>query len=148
MAKLTRAKACGEVELVKGHAAVIQINAWQMRPVGSRSRFVSIGVLIAAAALLLAFDPATTWWFPSCPFRTLTGWQCPLCGSLRALHALLRGSPADALACNPLTVVCLAAWVLERDRTTTFWFSPRGLAIFIAFGVLRNVPGPSGWPGH
>jgi hypothetical protein len=27
--------------------------------------------------LLFVFDPAATWWFPSCPFNALTGWLCP-----------------------------------------------------------------------
>jgi hypothetical protein len=119
-----------------------------MRPVNSRTRLGSIALVLGAGALLLAFDPATTWWFPSCPFHALTGWLCPLCGSLRALHALARGAPLAALAFNPLIIVGLAAWLLARERTTAFCFSARGLACLIAFGVLRNVPGPFGWPGH
>jgi hypothetical protein len=110
---------------------------------------------IPAALLLLVFDPASTWWFPSCPFRILTGWICPLCGSLRAIHALLAGDPRAALALNPLTTLAAVAstaalvhdfaaphrasrvhWLLERS------FSVHGLAVAIAFGVLRNVSGP------
>src|SRR5258708_25879013 len=49
--------------------------------------------LAAPLALLAVFDPASTWWLPSCPFHALTGWLCPLCGSLRAVHALLHGAP-------------------------------------------------------
>jgi hypothetical protein len=117
-----------------------------MKPSTSRTRFASTCFALAATAvLLLAFDPATTWWFPSCPFHALTGWLCPLCGSLRALHALLLGAPAAALAFNPLTIVGLAGWLLARRRVTSFCFSARGLAFFIAFGVMRNVSGPSGW---
>ncbi len=119
-----------------------------MKPVNSRTRFASIGLALPAAAVLLAFDPAATWWFPSCPFHALTGWLCPLCGSLRALHALLLGAPVAALALNPLTIVGLVAWLLARERTTAFCFSARGLAFLTAFGVLRNVPGLSGWLGH
>jgi hypothetical protein len=119
-----------------------------MRRVNSRTRFASIGLVLAAAALLLAFDPATTWWFPSCPFHALTGWLCPLCGSLRALHALFQGAPVAALAFNPLTIAGLVAWLLARERTTAFCFSARGVALLTVFGVLRNAPGPSGWLGH
>lgn len=114
----------------------------------SRARFASTGLVIAATARLLAFDPPTRWWFPPCPLHALTGWLCPLCGSLRALHALFLGAPVTALAFNPLTIVGLAAWLFARDRTTAFWFSARGVACLIAFGVLRNVPGPSLWPGQ
>ena len=116
-----------------------------MSLVNSRTRFASIALVLAgAAALLLAFDPATTWWFPSCPFHALTGWLCPLCGSLRALHALFLGAPVAALAFNPLAIVGLAAGLIARERTTAFCFSPRGGGLLIAFGVLRNVPSPSG----
>ena len=98
-----------------------------------------VGGLAAAVLLLVANDPATTWWFPSCPFHMLTGWLCPLCGSLRAAHALLRGAPAVAFALNPLTVGGLAAWVLARQRTTAFCFSARGVALLVGFGLLRNL---------
>src|SRR5260221_13593579 len=104
-------------------------------------------VLLAAATLALAaFDPATTWWFPSCPFHALTGWLCPLCGSLRALHALLLGAPVAAFSLNPLTtagvVAGLVACVHDRSRPahathceslTTLCFSIPGLAFFMAF---------------
>jgi hypothetical protein len=117
--------------------------------VSSDTQFASVWLVLAAAAVVLvAFDPATTWWFPSCPFRALTGWLCPLCGSLRAVHALLRGAPAAALALNPLTTVGLAAWLFARERTNAVCFSARGVALLIAFGVLRNVPGSFGWIGQ
>ena len=103
-------------------------------------------------ALLFAFDPATTWWFPSCPFRELTGWLCPLCGSLRALHALLQGAPQVALAHNPLAIVGLVLGLIalthdavrparatQLERLTGLCFSGRGLALVVGFGVLRNV---------
>ena len=89
--------------------------------------------------LLVAFDPAATWWCPSCPFHALTGWLCPLCGSLRAVHALLIGAPLTALTFNPLTIAGLGGWLLARDRTIRFWFSARGLALFAAFGLIRNL---------
>jgi hypothetical protein len=95
-----------------------------------------LGTLTAAVA---AFDPATTWWCPSCPFHAITGWLCPLCGSLRAVHALSRGAPLTALAFNPLTVVGLVAWLVARERTTTFCFSGRGLALLVGFGLLRTL---------
>ncbi len=109
---------------------------------------------ITAAALLSAFDPGTTWWFPSCPFHALTGWLCPFCGSLRALHALLQGAPRTALALNPLAIVGLVlglvalahdavrpARATQLERLTGLCFSCRGLALVVAFGVFRNLPG-------
>jgi hypothetical protein len=104
--------------------------------------------LAAAVALLAAFDPAATWWFPSCPFHALTGWLCPLCGSLRAAHALLRGAPVAAFVLNPLTTTGFGACLVARRRVTSFCFSARGLALFTAFGLLRNLHGHPVWPGQ
>jgi Protein of unknown function (DUF2752) len=113
---------------------------------------VGLSGVIAAAVLLFAFDPAATWWFPSCPSHALTGWLCPFCGSLRAVHALLRGAPLVASQLNPLTtaglVAALAALLhdsvcpgraTQLERLTRFCFSARGLAIVAAFGLLRNM---------
>ena len=108
----------------------------------------TVALVAAVVLLLVAFDPATTWWFPSCPFFTVTGWLCPLCGSLRAIHALFLGAPRAALAFNPLTIVGFGAWMVARNRATAFWFSARGLALLAAFGLLRNLPGDIGWLGH
>ena len=60
--------------------------------------------LVAAVAVYFALDPARHP-FPRCMFLTLTGWQCPGCGSQRALHALLHGDIASAWALNPLMLV-------------------------------------------
>jgi hypothetical protein len=96
--------------------------------------------LIGASIYALAeWDPATTAWFPSCPFYAITGWQCPLCGSLRAVHAVLHGAPLAAVTFNPLTIIYLAMWLVARDRTTRFCFSGYGLSLLIGFGLLRNL---------
>lgn len=42
--------------------------------------------------------------FPKCPFKVLTGLQCPGCGSQRAIHALLHGDIAAAWRFNALLV--------------------------------------------
>src|SRR5438309_10716567 len=114
----------------------------------------SVCLALTAAALLSAFDPGTTWWFPSCPFHALTGWLCPFCGTLGAHPALLRGAPRTALALNPLAIVGLVlglvalahdavrpARATQLERLTGLCFSARGLALVVAFGVFRNLPG-------
>ena len=119
------------------------------------------GVTLGAATLLFAFDPAVTWWFPSCPLNALTGWLCPFCGSLRAVHALLHGDPLAASTLNPLTTAAAAAGLVALVRDTaqparaahiqrlfSFCISARGLALAAAFGVLRNLPGTPGWILH
>jgi hypothetical protein len=113
---------------------------------------------LAATTVLLELDPATTWWFPSCPFRAVTGLLCPFCGSLRALHALLHGAPQLAFALNPLVTVGVTAAIgaLAHDTArpahatavehlTRLCFSARGVALVAAFGVLRNASEAAGW---
>ena len=102
-------------------------------------KVLALACLGTGAWALAAFDPAVTWFFPSCPFYAITGWLCPLCGSLRAVHALLVGHPLAALAFNPLTIVGLGMWLVARDRTTRFCFSGPGLALLAGFGLFRNL---------
>jgi hypothetical protein len=118
----------------------------------SRTNHAALAVFaLAAAAVLFTFDPAVTAWFPSCPLFALTGWLCPLCGSLRAGHALLHGHVGAAMAMNPLTTLtaagALAALAHDGlrparssvvDRLVPLCFGVPGLALAAAFGVLRN----------
>ncbi|PYV86056.1 MAG: hypothetical protein DMG90_22080 [Acidobacteria bacterium] len=46
-------------------------------------------VLIGTLTILRTSNPASSGIFPPCPFLWLTGFYCPGCGSLRALHQLL-----------------------------------------------------------
>lgn len=56
----------------------------------------------------------------SCPFKAVTGWDCPLCGGTRMGSALLHGDVAAAFAFNPVALVGIAVlgvlgvlWVVE-----------------------------------
>jgi len=108
----------------------------------------------AAGAALFFLDPAHGGIFPPCPFRALTGYLCPGCGTLRALHQLLHGHFAAAFRLNPLSISTLpfvgyasARSLLEavtgrplpRDfiRSFVIWAL---LAAILAFWVLRNTP--------
>jgi hypothetical protein len=63
---------------------------------------------IASGSLfLLFFNPTTSSFFPICPFRALTGLQCPGCGSTRACYQLLHLHPIAAFKLNPLMVLTL-----------------------------------------
>jgi len=107
-----------------------------------------------ALAVIYAFPPEVTRWYPKCPFHYLTGLNCPGCGSLRALHALTHGRVVEALGCNPFLVVCLplvAAGAvvrflsgLVRNRSVELRLPEKlslGLVVgVIVFFVARNVP--------
>ena len=124
---------------------------------GRRAMLAPLGV--AAAALLAtgyvaAVDPNVAGHYPTCPFLAITGWYCPGCGSLRALHALAHGDVGTALARNPFAVVAMGylvvSWVLWFERTARGrprrWLAPPWvlysvLGAILMFWVLRNVPG-------
>ena len=108
---------------------------------------------IVVAVLLARFDPnAAGSILPPCPVLALTGWLCPGCGSTRALHALLHGDLAKALAMNPLLVIAspLLAWMalnaagvnLPGRRLLMPWAAnPKfWLVVLLGYGVLRNLP--------
>jgi hypothetical protein len=113
-----------------------------------------VAVFATSIAMLYFFDPATSGLFPPCPVRYLTGWYCPGCGSLRAMHQLLQGNLRAAWALNPLTVVLMpflaygtASYVLFqiRGKYLPRLFLPavwiRALcAVIILFGIARNIP--------
>jgi hypothetical protein len=111
---------------------------------------------IAAVALLgvaldAVADPSRTH-VPLCPLHALTGLWCPLCGSLRAVHALSRGEIRSALHDNLMLVlaapVVAAVWIDWTARARTGrprrpWARSATVAVVVllaAFTVLRNLP--------
>ena len=120
-----------------------------------RAIYVAAGLLaLAGASLLYVLDPRESGNYPICPFLGLTGYHCPGCGTLRALHQLLYGSPLNALGYNPLTILSLPflAYAFVAGGLRAFR-APAPAPIFVhpkliwalffgitAFWVLRNVP--------
>ena len=93
-------------------------------------------------SMLLFFDPSTSALFPPCPTNALTSLHCPGCGTLRALHALLRGDLREAFSQNALAVLFLP--VLPAAYFFPVFFRKPAvpaiiLAIFIAYAILRNT---------
>jgi hypothetical protein len=89
---------------------------------------------------------------PACPFHAMTGLYCPGCGTTRALHALVHGDVANALAMNPMFTLTLPLFALLLLDATTRLPMPLARAAqrisdarvwavaVIAFAVLRNLP--------
>jgi hypothetical protein len=114
----------------------------------------ALAAFAVGVVLLEIFDPATSGMFPPCPLRYLTGWYCPGCGSLRAIHQLLHGKLGAAWALNPLTVVLLPFLTYGLASSALFELRGRGLpqpflraawiralcAAIILFGIARNFP--------
>jgi Protein of unknown function (DUF2752) len=114
-----------------------------------------IWLLIAGAATyLFVFDPAKGVGYPACPFRMLTGLQCPGCGSTRALHQLLHGHPAAAFELNPLLVILLPLIAIILLSITKSEFSGKDspaivlspiygwilFGVVVTFWIFRNTP--------
>lgn len=108
---------------------------------------------IVVAVVLACFGPnAAGSILPPCPFRMLTGWLCPGCGSTRALHALLHGDLVRAVSMNPLLVIAspMLAWMALNaaganppgHRLLVPWLAnPKlWLAVLLGYGVLHNLP--------
>lgn len=67
---------------------------------------------VACVALALTGNPATVEDGPVlCPFRRLTGLECPGCGSTRAWVHAVHGQWGEALAANPFGLALLLAAV-------------------------------------
>ena len=105
-----------------------------------------------AALVLYFFDPVRVPIYPVCQFHRLTGLDCPGCGSLRAMHALLHGQIDAALHFNLLLVLSMPLFAGLAGRY--FWRQKKGLpglaiptswlwiylAAWVVFGVVRNMP--------
>ena len=116
----------------------------------------SAAVALAAGGLsaLYLLDPGSSDLFPTCPFLALTGFYCPGCGTLRALHQLTLGHPVAALDLNPLMVLLLpfVAYFLASHAMLAatgrplrkFFVRPELiwvlLGVVLVYWLLRNVP--------
>jgi hypothetical protein len=113
-----------------------------------------LGGTAIGALVVHTLDPNQAGNYPTCPFLAATGFYCPGCGTLRALHAITDGDLATALQRNPATVLtlaflvpCFVVWTrrLWRGRQRT-WAAPAWLIWMLFWGILaywalRNVPG-------
>jgi len=115
------------------------------------------GALAASQVLLLVGGAriATTFLEIDCPIRSLTGLECPGCGSTRCVTALGAGDLAAGFRHNPLlasavvgsvlVAVCgaispgfvsrILSWVNRRSRPLTWGM----FAVIVKHTVMRNL---------
>ncbi len=128
-------------------------------PVGGKWKFHIDGLIarlasrkplllcIGVAALVLAvvlfrYNPEDIPFFPRCPVFLLTGLKCPGCGTARALHCLLHGEVAQAVAFNPILVLVfplLLLLLLFPGLTRSATLSWVVFATMVLYMVVRNV---------
>lgn len=70
-------------------------------------KYAVIVVVVLAILVYLFFDPERSAYFPKCYFSALIGWECPSCGTQRALHAALNGEFKKAFNYNPFLFVAI-----------------------------------------
>lgn len=117
---------------------------------------VLIVVLLAGIAVTYKYlDPSVVPIFPRCPFRLLTGYLCPGCGSQRAIHHLLNLDLPGAWRMNPLLVIALPYLLLGLilkplsrhngrgtrlyDQLYGYRASVAALVVIVLFWIGRNI---------
>ena len=141
-----------------------------MRTIGVASRppvarplaapLVAGGILLGGCVTLALVDPAGG--PPICPFKAVTGFDCPGCGGTRAVHQLLNGHLGAALDFNVLAVLALPLILWGAFVTLTLMLrGPKlrmpslssrwtwvALVVVALFWVVRNLPvAPFDWLG-
>jgi Protein of unknown function (DUF2752) len=120
-----------------------------------RSTVVAIWILLALGAIYVFFyEPGKTGFFPPCPFRLLTGLQCPGCGVTRALHQIVHGNFVAAFMLNPLFLISIPFILIAFLRYSIIVLNggvPRKNAlpqnyiyaiffVVLSFWIFRNTP--------
>lgn len=120
----------------------------------SKALLALLGCILVGGVVLYLYRPEILP-IPRCPFLQLTGWQCPGCGSLRGIHALLHGDIGRVLQLNVMLIPGLIYFaflvLLELTRPhnlraerlyrrfsgrTASWII---FAIIVAWGIGRNL---------
>ena len=112
-----------------------------------------LAFIAIAAALYFIYNPVDSVWFPKCAFYQLTGFECPACGSQRAIHAILHGDIIEGLKYNVFIVISIPyalGLILILMFKTPFTAKLREILlhykvvyayciIFVAWWILRNL---------
>ncbi len=128
----------------------------RMLTAGQRNWIARIAIIAGLVTVVMVYRWMSpyAWWMPRCPFRLLTGLQCPGCGFQRAMAALLRGHVAEAVHYNLYLVYALPYLLLvtlnryflpsRLRRRLTPWVENRWVVgfyvvSFFVWLVVRNL---------
>ena len=119
------------------------------------SRVIKWGLVVLTVVLGVVYyfvDPSASRFMPRCLFRTLTGWDCPGCGSQRMIHALLHGNLRDAWHYNAFLLLTLPGilflvWLeIVRRKHPRLYMRVHSVPVVIAlcvaillWTILRNT---------
>lgn len=115
-----------------------------------RRPLIVLAIAVVAAVFFFAVNPADAPFpYPRCWFKLLIGWDCPGCGTSRALHSLMHGRFCEALDYNPGLVVILPLVLLmvladtgRYPRLRPLLSQPAALTVLLlaaAYTILRNI---------
>lgn len=114
----------------------------------------SIIGLVGLCILYYSINPATSHLMPKCPFRLLTGFDCPACGIQRAFYNILHCDFGTAIRYNYFLVISVPYFIAVFITTfcknqyvqivrvyiqhpITVWVV---LALTIIWWIVRNIP--------
>jgi hypothetical protein len=110
--------------------------------------------LAAVLLSLYLINPCSYWFVPKCPFKLITGLNCPACGIQRFLHALLHGHLHEAITYNyylayslPYAALFIVAWIMPQgdakeklgnviENKYVVWFY---IITFFLWMIIRNI---------
>ncbi|MBQ6965491.1 MAG: DUF2752 domain-containing protein [Bacteroidaceae bacterium] len=114
-----------------------------------------IVLLTLTMVLLVLFwgNPYSPTWWIKCPLYQLTGWQCPLCGMQRQLHALMHFRFSEAWCLNAGLFFTYPYWglLLLGQLSPRFRASKIGewcynnkviltfIVLLLVWGIIRNI---------
>ena len=117
-------------------------------------KILLIIAILVGATILFFFNPEKAIWLPKCPIYLLTGYQCPACGTQRALYHLLHFNFSKAFHFNPFLLISMPYVV---SLMTVTWFDKKNrfvklrnfcfhhitidvyLVLIILWWILRNI---------
>lgn len=114
---------------------------------------VAVSVFLVLLAVVYYFvDPMQAGWMPRCIWKSITGTDCPGCGSQRMAHALMHGDlrgawQANAYALCILPLIVFMVWLeVFRDRYPLVYrkvHSPMVIGVLsvsvFAWWIVRNL---------
>lgn len=126
-----------------------------MKVINRKGNIVLMALSIFILSILFFFfNPEKNIWFPKCPFYLITGYQCPACGSQRAVYHLLHLQIKEAFGYNPFMVISvpyvvlliLTTWVVPQNRfqkLRVFCYHPitiwTYIILIVIWWVVRNI---------
>jgi hypothetical protein len=114
-----------------------------------------MALVLGGVFLIYYFNnPSQNSLFLPCPFKLVSGYNCPGCGSQRAIHQLLHGQLAAAFKLNPLMVLSLPLivyglgtkvvnYIFETSYRVKLFYSNVFIftyfAIAVIYWIVRNL---------